>query len=288
MTYLLLAVLCSVTVSVLFKLFPRWNIDPGQAVAWNYAAAAALVAWRLHAPLAVLRAPAAPWPAWLLLALVLPGGFLLLAASVRSAGIVRTDIAQRLSLLLSLAAAFAWFGEAATPAKLAGLALGVLALLLLLWRPAATATAGAGRWWLPLAVLGVYAVVDVTLKFIAQAGTPFAASLLAAFALAFALMLALQIARHWTGRTVLGGRHLLAGLLLGALNCANIVCYVRAHQALATSPATVFAAMNIGVVLAGSLVGALAFGERLRARNWLAVPLAVAAIVLVARAGSGG
>lgn len=284
MVFLLFAVLCSVAVSVLFKLFARWRIDAGQAVTWSYAAAATLVAWLLPPPLAALRTPPAPWPAWVLLALVLPGGFLLLGASVRRAGIVRTDIAQRLSLLVSLVAAFAWFGEVATPVKLAGLALGGLALALLVWRTPAADAGDAAAWWLPLSVLLVYATVDIALKVIAQAGTPFAAALLAAFVAAFALMLVAQIVRHWRGRTVLGPRHLLAGLLLGALNCANIVCYVRAHQALASSPATVFAAMNIGVVLVGTLVGVRGFGERLRARNWLAVPLAVAAIALIALA----
>lgn len=281
MAFLFLSVLFSVAVSVLLKLAPRHRVDTAQMVTWNYLIAAILCAWVLAPPLEVLRRPEAPWPALLLLGTVLPGGFLVLAASVRQAGIVRSDIAQRLSLLVSLAAAFLWFGEAATPWKLGGLVLGLAAIVCLLWRAPREGDTRAG-WALPLAVSAVFASVDILLKIVARAGTPFAASLLAAFALAFVLMLAMQGVRSARGRTRFSWRDAGAGTLLGLLNFGNIVFYVRAHQTLADSPAVVFAGMNIGVVLLGTLVGALAFGEPLRRINRIAVPMAVAAIALIA------
>mgnify|MGYP002653778189 CR=1 FL=1 len=48
MWWLALAVLCSVAVSVLFRLAPRWRLDVPQAVTWNYLAGVLLavaVAW---------------------------------------------------------------------------------------------------------------------------------------------------------------------------------------------------------------------------------------------------
>ena len=100
-------------------------------------------------------------------------------------------------------------------------------------------------------------------------------------------MLAVQGVRIARGRTRLSWRNAAAGVLLGLLNFGNIVFYVRAHQALADSPATVFAGMNIGVVLLGTLVGALAFGEPLRRINRIAVPMAVVAIALIAWGARG-
>lgn len=294
MTYLLTAVLCSVLVSVLLKLFPRHGIDTAQAVTWNYLLAAVLCAWLLRPDLASLRSPDAPWPTLLALAVILPGLFLILAAAVRRAGIVRTDVAQRLSLLLSLVAAFFWFGEPAGGQKLAGLALGLVAVLAILARPGGTPAgpAGAGNPAVGagLALLCVwvgFALVDVLLKLVAQDGTPFAASLQVAFAGAFAGMLGLQLWRHHRGRARLAWRHVAAGLLLGTFNFGNIVCYVRAHQALPESPAVVFATMNIGVVVLGTLVGVLAFGERTSRGNRLGIVLAVLAIALIAGAPQG-
>lgn len=286
MTYVLLAAACSVLVSVLLKLAGRRGIDAGQMVTWNYLVAALLCVLLLDAPLDSLRESDAPWVPLLVLAVVLPSLFLVLAASVRAAGIVRTDIAQRLSLLLSLLAAFLWFGESANGVKLAGLGLGLLSVLAILARPQSVAThpvsAQSAAWPLLLTVWVGFALVDVMLKQIAAAGTPFAASLQVSFVLAFVSMLLVQAWRQARGRSRFSWRNTGAGLLLGLLNFGNIVFYVHAHRALPENPSLVFAAMNIGVVVLGTLVGVLAFSEKPGRMNWLGIALAVPAIVLIA------
>ena len=284
MHFILLSMGCSVLVSVLLKLAPRRGLDVAQMVTWNYLAAAVLAGWLLRPSLGALQQPGAPWPELLVLALVLPTLFLVLAAAVRQAGIVRTDVAQRLSLLLSLLAAFVLFGEQAGAQKLLGLVLGLCAVLGILARPDPHAAPDRRGWLLLLTVWVGFAVVDVMLKRLALAGTPAAAALLVAFTLAFAGMLAWQgwrWARHGTGP---GLRHVGAGLLLGVINFGNILFYVRAHQAMPDSPAVVFATMNIGVVVLGTLVGVLGFGEKTSRLNRIAIALAVLAIALIALA----
>ena len=286
MLFVLFSAVCSVLVSVLLKLARRFGVDVAQAVAWNYLAASALCAVVLQPPLASLKHAHTPWPALAGLAVLLPSLFLALAASVRRAGIVRTDIAQRLSLLLSLLAAFFLFGERAGMVKLCGLALGLLAVLGILARPD-RGQAGQGGGALPalLTVWAGFAVVDVLLKQIAAAGTPFAASLQVSFTLAFVGMAGWQAARAWRGAACLTWRSLAAGLLLGLLNFGNIVFYVLAHRALPSQPAVVFASMNIGVVILAALVGAVGFGERLSRVNRGAIALAVCAIALISWPG---
>ena len=129
MHFLVLSVICSVLVSVLLKLAPRRGVDIAQAVTWNYLAASVLSLLLLKPSLQSLHSGHTPWLALLGLAVALPGIFLVLARAVREAGIVRSDVAQRLSLLLSLAAAFLLFGEQANGWKLAGLGLGLLAIV---------------------------------------------------------------------------------------------------------------------------------------------------------------
>jgi drug/metabolite transporter (DMT)-like permease len=281
MWLLALAVLCSVAVSVLFRLAPRLKLDVPQAVTWNYLTGALLALALLHPPLDALQGEHAPWRWWLPLGLLLPGLFLVLAASVRRAGIVRTDIAQRLSLLLSLIAAFTFFGQRVGGGQLAGLALGLLAIPCLLARPRGDAAPDAVHWRLPLIVLVGWATTDVLFKRIAADGAPLSVSLLATFVIAFVPMLAWQLWRHVRGTARLQARSFVGGLVLGALNFSNIGLYLAAHRALPDAPATVFATMNIGVVVVGTLVGALGFRERLGWLNLLAIPLAMLAIVLI-------
>lgn len=280
MHFIVLAICCSVLVSVLLKLARRYDVDVGQAVAWNYVATSALTAWVFHPSLASLAAPGAPWLGFVGLGVLLPLIFLALGASVRHAGIVRSDAAQRLSLVVSLLAAFLLFGESASAAKLAGIALGLVALACMVWRrDAETGEEGTGWLW-PLAVFAGFAAIDILFKHVAQAGTPFAASLQAMFALALVVAFAIQLARRLAGRTRFTVRNAVAGLLLGLANFGNIVFYVRAHQALADRPSLVFAAMNLGVVALGALVGTLVFRERLSRLNVFGVVLAAAAIAL--------
>ncbi|WP_099589790.1 EamA family transporter [Stenotrophomonas maltophilia] len=283
MLYLSLAVICSVLVSVVLKVAGRRQLDVAQMVTWNYLVAATLTAVVLQPPLDALRAPHAPWLSLLALAVVLPSIFLVLGRAVAVAGIVRSDVAQRLSLLLSLAAAFLFFGQTATPWKLAGLALGLLAMVAISLRPRGPVVASSpGGWGWLLGVWAGFAVVDVLLKQVALSGTPSMAAVLASFSVAFVLMLVLQLWRHASGRSRLAWRNLGAGSLLGLLNSGNILFYVHAHQSMPDSPATVFAGMNIGVVVLGALVGVFAFGEATTKWNRAGLALAVLAIGLIA------
>lgn len=285
MLYLLLSVLCSVTVGVLLKRWQRRGLDAGQLVAWNYLAAGLLATTVLRPELPALTAAGTPWLLLATLGIALPAVFLVMARSLRTAGIVRTDAAQRLSLLLSLAAAFTVFGEMANGWKLTGLGLGLVAMACLLVRSrprtASRPRHGAAWPWL-LATWAGYGAIDIALKQLALAGTATTAALTLSFTLAFVLMAVVQLGRHLRGSTRIDGRHLLAGLGLGVLNFSNILSYIRAHQALGDHPALVFAGMNIGVVVLGTLAGVLLFDERTSSWNRAGLVLAVLAIVLIA------
>lgn len=325
MIFLVCSITCSIIVAVLLKLARRWQVDVRQAIAVNYVTAATLCVAILQPPVDELLRPATPWGVLIALGVLLPSVFLAMAASVRHAGIVRSDAAQRLSLFIPLLAAFLLFGEALSPQKLWGIAAAFAALACLIGRrqgdaaqgrdagaaadtapPAGTAAMPAGGpqahvpahapaakasaespadipaigravWLWPLAVWLGYGVIDILFKQMARAGTSFAGGLLAAFVLAgvvaFGTLIALRVRWAW--------RHAAGGLLLGLANFGNILFYIRAHQQFPDNPALVFSAMNIGVIAAGTLVGAAAFREPLTLRNWLGVALAIVAIVIM-------
>lgn len=277
MHFLLLSIACSVAVSVLFKLARQAGIDLRQTILLNYALASALCLGLLRPDLgALLHQPGLTWPLLVALGVLLPAVFIAMASSVREAGIVRSDAAQRLSLIIPLIAAFTLFGEALLLPKLWGIVLGLAALGCLLYKPASTGqVASIQGWRYLLAVWLGYGLIDLLFKRLALAGAGFASALLLAFLLAGALLLAYLLWR----RTSWQGRALLLGLPLGLLNFGNILFYIRAHQHFSQSPALVFASMNIGVIALGTLVGALAFREPLRAVHWLGLGLAMGAVL---------
>lgn len=71
------------------------------------------------------------------------------------------------------------------------------------------------------------------------------------------------------------------GALVGIFNFGNILFYLLAHKEFSENPSTVFAGMNMGVIVLGSLTGILFFREKMSARNYLGIALALGAIVLI-------
>jgi len=279
MSYVLASIACSVLVSVLLKLAPRWRIDVAQAVAWNYVAAIAAT-WLVLRPSLAPLDTGAPWPTLLLLGLLLPTIFLVLGRSVRHAGIVRSDVAQRLSLVLPLLAAFLLFGERPTALKLAGCVLGLVALAGMAWRSGPGGDHCGRAWSWPLLVFAGFGVIDILFKRVAATGLPLGTALAVVFTLALPIAFGLAIARH----TRFDGRGLAGGIALGLLNFGNILFYLRAHRALPDAPALVFASMNLGVVALGTAVGVAVFRETLERINLAALVLAAMAIGLLVRA----
>ena len=280
---LILSISCSVAVSVLLKMARSRNIQIDQAIAFNYVMAGTLCALLLSPKPGTLLQSTAPWPLLLALGVLLPSVFLVMARAVQQAGIVLSDVAQRLSLLLPLIAAFTLFGETATQGKLAGIAVALLALAALLWRPGnrnAQAPAAHGGMLTIALLLGVwfgYGTIDILFKQMAKAGSAFPTTLLGAFIMAGLVSFAYLFAR----RTAWSPRSLVAGLLLGLLNFGNIYFYVRAHQVYSDNPTLVFSAMNIGVISLGTLIGAGIFRERIHWVNALGVALAILAIFIL-------
>jgi len=131
MLILLASISCSVAVSVLLKVARRYAIQIQQAIAVNYLVAAVLCFALLRPHPALLLSPGTPWWVLIALGLLLPSVFLVMAAAVRQAGIVVSDAAQRLSLLIPLTAAFIVFGEQTTAARLAGIGVALAALVCL-------------------------------------------------------------------------------------------------------------------------------------------------------------
>lgn len=283
MELIALSVLCSVAVSVLLKLAPRFSWDIKHMIAGGYFVAA-LCCWLLFNPnpqLVLTQASPSIWALLLGLGVLLPSLFVAIALSVTHMGIVLTDAAQRLSLLLPLLAAFLFFNETVTGLKVFGLAVGLFAMLLIVWRSKATTTK-ASAWHWPLIVFFGIGLVDILFKQLAlMTQLPFTDILFVVFVLAFILFAGYLMLMQKHEQQYWHKRNLLAALLLGSLNFGNIVFYIQAHQRLASEPALVFASMNIGVIVFGTLVGVIGFNERLSRLNLAGIGLAVLAIGLL-------
>ncbi|WP_145854290.1 DMT family transporter [Pedobacter suwonensis] len=281
MIYIILSICCSVTVAVLLKLAKRYHISVIQAVTVNYFIALSLCLL-FFKPDVKLITYAAPWPIYIALAILLPSIFLFLAASVKKLGIVKTDIAQRLSLFIPILAAYFLFKEDFNQFKVIGLAIGFVAIVLTFLRKSDHQKTGKKSLLYPIMVFVGFGVIDVLFKQIAlYKELPYTASLFTVFGLAFIVSIILVIAMVVAGKTKLQLINVVCGFILGLFNFGNILFYMKAHKALANNPSTVFAAMNLGVIIVGTLIGLIVFKEKLSKLNYAGIILAIAAVIFI-------
>ena len=292
MLYLMIAVLCSVAVSVLLKVLRQRDIDIRQTIVAGYPVAF-LLTWLLLKPnVSGISALGSAWGIILALGILLPAVFVILGRAIAAVGMVTTDAAQRLSLIIPIIAAFILFGEVLTGVRIFGLALGFLALGALIYRPQqvvidpnttvnnSNTAVQKNTLRTPLWLFGVwagYGIIDILFKQVAKQGAAFPLTLFVSFGLAGLLLLIylLMTRVRWQGNA------LAAGLLLGALNMGNIYAYVRAHQVLSESPSIVFTGMNVGVIAVATLIGVGIFREHLNRINMLGLLLAVSCVAVL-------
>ena len=278
MLFLILSILCSVTVGVLFKVARLYTISITQIVATNYVLALILCYFFFSPDLVTVTAQA-PWAIYIPLGILLPSIFLFLAASIQHMGIVKTDAAQRLSLFIPILAAWLIFGEQFNTLKITAFLIAFPALLLILTKPSDNTE---NKWVYPAVVLVGFGLIDILFKQIAlYTNLPYTTSLFVVFSIAMAIMLVVISVEIRYKKRKLKYQSILFGALVGLFNFGNILFYLKAHQSFAENPSTVFAGMNMGVIIIGSLTGIFVFKEKLSKMNFTGLFLALIAIVLI-------
>ncbi|OOR98640.1 hypothetical protein B0186_08720 [Canicola haemoglobinophilus] len=282
MLYLIIAIFCSVSVSVLLKVARKNNITIDQAIAFNYITAISLCYFLLKPDFQGLGfteffQQSEHQGIFLSLGILLPTVFIFMSKAVEYAGIVRADAAQRLALFLQVLAAVVIFNESISNMKIAGVFIAFLALFCLLSKPTQVIeNAGKSIVFLLLVWLG-YGIIGVLFKKTALMGGKFPTTLFISFVLAGTLMFLYLLVKktRWSMPSLIGG------IVLGILNFFNILFYIKAHQSLSSSPTIVFAGMDLGVICLGAITGALFFKEKISKINGVGIFLGISAIIFM-------
>jgi len=278
MLFLVLSIICSVIVGVIFKITRKYNTNPIQIVAFNYVFALILCYVTFSPDISQVHATA-PWNIYIAIGILLPVVFLFLIASIKHMGIVKTDAAQRLSLFIPILAAWLIFKEDFNSYKLIGLLIGFVALLFILRKNTGN---DQNKWIYPTVVLLGFGVIDILFKQVAlYTALPYTTSLFVIFDIALAVSLLVVIYYSVIKKVKLELKNILFGGLVGLFNFGNILFYLKAHKAFSENPSTVFAGMNLGVIVLGSLIGLLFFKEKLSKINFVGIFLALIAIIFI-------
>lgn len=272
MLFLLISILCSVTVGVFFKKIKLNVNEIFLIITINY-----LVAFVLSLIFFDFEYKNEAFNYFLIIPLIvlMPLVFYIFNLSINKSGIIKTDISQRLSLIIPIASAFLIFGEQISWLKWIGILLGLFSVILMLYRT--NNNKNTKSTYLFLVFFG-YGIIDVLFKQIAlKKNVAYINYLILIFAGCFLFSLVIIFFRKKTSN-LLSLKNIFWGLFLGILNFSNIFFYLKAHQVFSKDPSTVFAIMNFGVISIATVLGVFIFKEKLSKRNIIGIIVAIIAI----------
>jgi drug/metabolite transporter (DMT)-like permease len=280
MLYLILAITASTGIIVLFKIFSRLKINTFYAILVNYVVAAAFGFLSESSNFSLLDIPSKPWFLLAIAAgLLFIAGFSLFALSAHHAGVALTGMASRMSLIVAVSAGLLVFGDKPGIMRIAGIVLGIIAFYFTFHRDRMVKV-DRKLILLPTALLVVHGISDLTMKigqqyYIEGDFTLFLATVFLA-ALGFGILF-LFISKPQQGKFTY--KELLGGIVIGLANWYSGYFLLLGLNIFDVS--FVIPIINIGIVMAASLIGFLVFSEKLKAFNWIGVALAIIAILLM-------
>ena len=278
MWFVILSVICSVSVGIFLKVAKRFQLNFFQIITFNYVSAL-LLTYFTYQPELTFKEKTIPYSLFIGLAILLPLVFLIQAKSIKEIGIVKTDIAQRLSLFIPLIASYFLFNETFSQLKIIGFLVGFSAIFFTLNKKSDNKS---DNWIYPLLVLLGFGIIDILFKKVSVFNNfSFTTSLFIIFCGAFLISILFLIGKIIVQKEKLELQNILWGLVLGFLNFGNILFYLMAHKALAENPSTVFAGMNIGVIILGSFAGIFLFKEKMSTWNYFGIFLAIISIFCI-------
>jgi drug/metabolite transporter (DMT)-like permease len=279
MINLIFAILCSLIVSINFKLFKRYDTNAYQAIVFNYPTAAIFCYFFLSPPITVLPT-ITEWNLFFTVAVFLISIFYFIGKSIATSGIVLTAIAQRISLIIPVLAAFLLFSEVITSVKIIGLAIGFAAIYLS--KPRGKLDFKNLTNWYPIIVFLGTGILDILFNYLTKLPQiTFTVALVFIFSIATVLGILSLIYQKIKGTLRLQPKAILAGMVLGLFNFGSIYFYIKALQIESNQPSIVFSSLDIGVISLSSIVGIILFKEKLSKLNLIGLALALIAIVIL-------
>lgn len=203
------------------------------------------------------------------------GGFVLLQLNIRHNGVVLSSTFMKLGLLVSLAVSVIFFHEVPDLLQIIGFCLAVGAIVLINFKRESGGEAGFKAGLILLFLVG--GMADAMSKIFEELGN---SALSDHFLVCTFLMASLLCTVLMTVKGQRPGKwEAIFGLLIGV---PNFFCAKFLLGALKSIPAViVYPVYCVGTILVVSMIGVLAFRERLEKRQWLGMGLILIALVLL-------
>lgn len=280
---LILGILSSAFIFVLFRLFPKYQVDTFQAIVFNYFTAftCGFLLYGNQFDSAVFDNPT--WiPYVIVTGILFISLFLTIGISAQKNGVAITSVSTKMSMSMTMMLMIFAYSESLSGLKITGIILAIGGVLAMSW-PTKNNDQNKEKpvlWLLSFLFFGS-GILDFIMNYVQkyhQAHLP--SSLYSAIGFGVAglvgiSILAIQIARK---KQVFAWRNVLAGIALGIPNYFSIYLLLLSYSTTGWNDSTVLAITNVSVVLLAAFIGFIVFKERFTPLKLVGLIAAIAAI----------
>lgn len=284
---LLLGIIFFNIILILFKLFERFKVDNLQAIIVNYAVAGSCGFYYAE------NKPTLPElldSDWILFAVLIGFMFItvfnLLAKGAQVVGLAISTVANKMSVVLPVIAAFFLYGDTVSALKIIGI---ILALVGVVFSSIEKGKLGFDKQylWLILIIFFGQGVADILFNYAQKTyvdNPPLFIAVL--FISAFISGMAILIFQIVQKKETLFppqklGKNIIWGIALGIPNYLTVYYFFRALESDFMESSQVYPILNMGVIVLSAISGLLFFKEKLSWLNWLGIGVSVLAIAAI-------
>ncbi|WP_350288260.1 DMT family transporter [uncultured Croceitalea sp.] len=282
---LVLSVLCSSLIFVIFKLFDVFKIQTLYAIITNYIVACVTGLILYTEKVDAVQVYHSNW-FWgtLALGVLFILVFNIMAKTSQQVGVSVASVATKMSLVIPVIIGIVLYKESLSLLKIIGILLALAAVYFASIKESAISISKK-KLALPILLFLGSGIIDASINYFREtkltsaefplfSSTVFAAA--ATTGLVFILLKSIKEPLKVNLKNILGG------IALGIPNYFSIFFLLRALQNEQLNSASVFTINNVAIVMFSTLLGIVLFKEKLNAKNWGGIGLAIISILLVA------
>ncbi len=285
MIALALSVLCSSLIFVVFKLFDTYKVQTLYAIITNYfiASICGILFYGDHVDVTTLIQKE-----WFVRTLALGVLFILIfnimARTAQKIGVSVASVATKMSFVIPVIIGVMAYSESLSWLKILGILMALIAVYFASVKQESISISKE-TLLLPFLVFLGSGLIDSSIKYFQETQLTtqefplFSATVFFAAGCTGILFI---LGRSFVVPLKLNTKNMLGGLALGVPNYFSIFFLLKALENDTWNSASIFTINNVAIVMFSTLLGILLFKEKLSAKNWLGILLAVISILIVA------
>ena len=285
MLFILMAILSSVSIFFIFKLFNKFSVSSYQAIVLNYLTAGifALIFFYNKSSYTYLINNYLLWI--LLIGTLFFINFLLMHFSTSNIGMSTTSIACKISVIIPIVFSIIYDNENINIYKISGIASAIISIILLSIRTKNENTISSNLllYLLPVLLFIGIGATDSMVKYVQQKSTSIKAETLTAFFFSSSFLSSLiwTILTQKITKSLYHLPTIILGFLLGIANFGSIFFLIKSLKYSYMDDSVTFGIINLSIITLTVLLGLLVFKEKLNKINWIGVIISIFSIILM-------